>query len=160
LPSIKLTEWWAGAHKVNYGGAGNMLTATYPLTVDTWAAESKDHILSDAASLTVYAVGIRPRKTGLPLPQTQIFAQSSKFIQHPYQTVTIAEPFLLTCGGAYDQYRGAGNMLFATFPLDDQKTWAGSGKDHGMSDPSVVNVYAIGIAPSGHSPAVALSRKP
>jgi hypothetical protein len=141
-----------GGAQVNYGGYGNMLTASYPFSFDTWSAESKDHIQSDPASVTVYAVGIKPSRAGLPLPQTQIFAQSSSLMAHPSQTVTVLDPFVLTCGGAYDQYRGQGNLLYASFPLDDGKNWAGSGKDHVESDPSVINVYAIGIASSGHSP--------
>ena len=70
-----------GGARVNYTGEGNLLTASFPshlnvqipvpvpgsVTVpvlvleSTWIAASKDHLDSDAATLTTYAIGLRSK---------------------------------------------------------------------------------------------------
>ena len=49
----------AGGARVNYAGAGNLLTASYPLDSNTWKAGSKDHLGSDPATIDVHALGIK-----------------------------------------------------------------------------------------------------
>jgi hypothetical protein len=50
---------------VDYGtGPGNLLISSYPELPDggptwVWAASSKDHIKHSAATITVYAVGLK-----------------------------------------------------------------------------------------------------
>jgi len=48
-----------GGAAVNYSGAGNMLTASYPRDKGTWEARSKDHQQADPATLDVYAVDLQ-----------------------------------------------------------------------------------------------------
>ena len=49
-----------GGARANWHGAGNLLTGTYPLygSIHGWAAEAKDHLQSDPASVTVWAIGL------------------------------------------------------------------------------------------------------
>jgi hypothetical protein len=47
-----------GGAMANFSGAGQLLTAMYPLGT-SFVAESKDHGISDPASLTAFAIGIR-----------------------------------------------------------------------------------------------------
>jgi len=49
-----------GGAEVNWQGAGNLLTASYPDGQGGWIAASKDHIVSDPAVIIAYAIGIRP----------------------------------------------------------------------------------------------------
>ena len=48
-----------GGAFVDWKGSGNLLNASYPETIDTWAVESKDHQVSDPAAITCYAIGLR-----------------------------------------------------------------------------------------------------
>jgi len=48
-----------GGAVVNYSGAGNLLTASYPRDERTWEARSTDHLQPDPATLDVYAVSLQ-----------------------------------------------------------------------------------------------------
>lgn len=51
-----------GGCNVNYGGAGNMLYASYPdFPNNRWMCESKDHQVSDPATIIAFAIGLRWR---------------------------------------------------------------------------------------------------
>jgi hypothetical protein len=53
-----------GGAKVNWSGAGSLLFRSSPFASQTdnrtWLAGAKDHLVSSSASLTVYAIGIKP----------------------------------------------------------------------------------------------------
>lgn len=48
-----------GGALVTWEGDGNLLTASYPKKLDTWAGSSKDHLKSSPAVLTAYAIGLK-----------------------------------------------------------------------------------------------------
>jgi len=50
-----------GGAAVDWQGAGNLLTASYPDGGDGWIAFSKDHLVADPAVITAYAIGVRIR---------------------------------------------------------------------------------------------------
>jgi hypothetical protein len=52
-----------GGARVEWQGAGNLLTASYPHEPTGWAAASKDHLETSPARITAYAIGVRPPKT-------------------------------------------------------------------------------------------------
>ena len=54
IPNFRLTG--AGA-RVNWGGVGNLLTASFPEDRQTVVAHGKDHIQADISTITAYAVG-------------------------------------------------------------------------------------------------------
>ena len=45
-----------GGAKANWTGAGSLMTASFPSSDLSWTARSKDHLVSDSASLDVYAI--------------------------------------------------------------------------------------------------------
>jgi len=49
-----------GGAEVNWQGAGNLLTASYPNNAGGWIAASKDHLVADPSVITAYAIGVRP----------------------------------------------------------------------------------------------------
>lgn len=134
-----------GGAQDNWGGGGNLLTASYPLSPDTWEARGKDHRYGDPANLTVFAIGIRPL-SGWPAPRPiQLMASVSEASNTPAKSVAIDSAFCLTSGGAVDDYHGAGNLLTASYPTDDLQGWAAAGKAHEFADPASLTVWAIGI---------------
>jgi hypothetical protein len=132
-----------GGAKVIWKGLGNLLTASFPADKQTWEARAKDHMGTSPAALTAYAIGIRP-KNGGHLPKSHIFVGTGSVVAQPSHSVKLGNGYVLTGGGALDNWTGSGNLLTATYPRDSQ-TWVGEGKDHGSSDPSSITVYAIGI---------------
>jgi hypothetical protein len=138
-----------GGAQDNYGGAGNLLTASFPQSSDTWEARGKDHEIVDLSSLTVYAIGIRPSHGG-PLPRARIFSATSPVQAHPLAAVTIpsSQGFVLTSGGALADYHGAGSLLTGSYPDESGRRWLATAKDHDISDPAALTVWAIGLATS------------
>lgn len=135
-----------GGAQIDYGGNGNMLTASFPSAQNIWQARGKDHLVSDPAAITVFAVGIRPRDPKLPLPRAVIVPMATPPFAHPVGESRIdASRIALTCGGALDDWHGAGNLLTASYPSPNLTTWLAAGKDHNASDPAALSVYAVGI---------------
>jgi len=134
-----------------------MLTASYPVqsagssTYNGWCVAGKDHLQTDPATITAYAIGIRiedENGQSLPIPQSvqQVTGASA---DHPSATAYVANGFTGVGGGASDNYgSGTGNMLTGSFPVYEGGTitaWTATGKDQIDSDPATVTAYAIGI---------------
>jgi LysM domain len=125
-------------------GPGILLTASYP-DEKTWRAAAKDHGVPDDGTLTAYVIGIKP-KTG-PLPTGKVFGpKASESAPHPSDSQSIDQGWLLTGGGARTDCNVVGNLLTASYPIDST-TWRGEAKDHGVSCPSPIWVYAVGLKP-------------
>lgn len=149
-PSVSVTlpasyTMTGGGAQVHWSGAGNLLTASYPQTSRTWQARSKDHIKPDPATLTVYAIGIRPRN-GTPAPPNFIFTSPSGRENHPTTTASVQSGYVLVGGGAYAQWQGAGSLLTGSYP-NGAGGWIAASKDHVIPDPAAIIAYAIGIRP-------------
>jgi hypothetical protein len=56
VPNFYLTGIGA---RVNWNGAGNLLTASYPQDRQTVLAAGKDHIIGDPSTITAYAIGFQ-----------------------------------------------------------------------------------------------------
>lgn len=66
--------------------------------------------------------------------------------------VPVDEGFVLVGGGAWADYgAGQGALLTASYPKDDFTTWVAESKDHFISSPHYLHVYAIGIRLNGVS---------
>ncbi|MEK0083343.1 hypothetical protein [Benzoatithermus flavus] len=133
-----------GGARVDYAGNGNLLTASFPSSRRTWEARSKDHIHPDPASITAYVIGIRARN-GARGPRMIIASATTGVAAHPSGTVSVGFPFQISGGGAIDNWTGAGNLLTAIYP-SSPSTWTAAGKDHEVSDPANLTIYAIGLA--------------
>jgi len=131
-----------GGAFVDWHGAGNLLTASFPNTDHSWEARSKDHDVSDPSRITAYAIGARPRSGDKKL-MNFIASATGASASHPNAQVCSDPEWSLSGGGAFDQWRGAGNLLTASYP--NGRCWYALGKDHIHSSPAAITAYAIGI---------------
>lgn len=134
-----------GGAFADWHGAGNLLTASFPNSNSSWEARSKDHDISDPSKITAYAIGLRPRSASVHL-QTIIVNTTGPVQPHPAAQVCLpaATPsWILSGGGALDNWNGAGNLLTASYPQGN--CWLAAGKDHKDPSPANITAYAIGI---------------
>jgi hypothetical protein len=132
-----------GGARVNWGGEGNLLTASYPVDTKTWEARSKDHELVSPASVTTYVIGLKPRRC-VGARASEIFSAEGGVAAHPMAAVNLPTDFVLTSGGARVNWTEPGNLLTASFPAG-ATGWEARAKDHDVSSPASVTVYVIGI---------------
>jgi hypothetical protein len=132
-----------GGAQANWAQAGSLLTASYPEGADTWVAKSKDHLVPEVTTLTIYVIGIRPTN-GSSFPSSIVFHSQSGKENHPSATVRIRAGYLLVGGGAQVDWEGAGNLLTASYP-DGKGGWTAASKDHVAPDPAVIEAYALGV---------------
>jgi vibriolysin len=131
-----------GGAFVNWHGAGNLLTASFPTSDTSWEVRSKDHDISDPSQITAYAIGIRPKHNGKKLHH-EIRREKGAVAAHPTAHVQLDSGWSLSGGGALDDWHGAGNLLTASFPQGE--SWVAFGKDHKESSPAAITAYAIGL---------------
>jgi hypothetical protein len=116
----------------------------------TWTVASKDHIKASPASIDAYCIVARMRD-GSPISANDyiIVSQTSEVAAHPSQQVNLSPEFVVVGGGAMANYgTGVGSMLYASYPTGDLSGWIGSAKDHQVSDPTTITVWAIGLRKS------------
>ena len=149
-----------GGAFVDYkGGAGNLLTASFPRPSRTaWEARSKDHDAPDVCSITAFAIGLRYKgaETGVTLEQTQTLPNFGPPAAHPTATASLPpnQGWILSGGGAFDDWTGiasstpggVGNLLTASAPPEGTVLdWLAAGKDQLTSSPASISAFAIGI---------------
>lgn len=134
-----------GGFRVDWHGAGNLATASFPSTEFSWKARSKDHEISDPANLRVFAMCLR---RNLPVGQISVSIQRSDSGQapHPAAIANVAAGFALTGGGAEVHFQEPGNLLWKLEPsTNNNPTFAAASKDHVHPSPATITAYAIGI---------------
>ena len=144
--SVTLAEGYTmtgGGAQANWATEGSLLTASYPHGTRTWEARSKDHRVSEPATLTVYVIGIRP-SNGAPSPESRQFQSQSGRANHPHATALVGAGYVLVGGGALVNWEGQGNLLTASYP-DGHGGWTVDSKDHIDPDPAVIVAYALGM---------------
>jgi vibriolysin len=62
---------------------------------------------------------------------------------HPSAHVALDSGWILSGGGALDNWTGAGNLLTASYP--NGAAWFASGKDHIEASPAAITAYVIGL---------------
>lgn len=135
-----------GGARANYAGLGNMLYASIP-SGNSWIASAKDHLQSDPATVTAFAIGLRQSfLAGAGLAVTSQSITTPIPTNHPWTTLVIPD-FHLVGGGAQVNWTGLGNLLTASFPQDRQ-TWIARGKDHLQPDPATITAWSIGLVPA------------
>jgi hypothetical protein len=137
-----------GGAKVTYGGAGNILIASYPNDgnpKNTWVAASKDHDVSDPATVTAYVIGMLPQtESGVKFDIVQVIANSPSPAAGAEATAVLPEGYSVIGGGALALgTTGAGSLLTDSFPTANG--WTGRSHDLNTSDPARIAVFAIGI---------------
>jgi hypothetical protein len=152
--TVNLPDGWIGTGGGaidNYGsGAGNMLTASYPVLtngkVTGWTGMGKDHIQADPSTITAFVIGIQVPTITLDV---DVVSATGTTAAYPVASVSAPAGNTVVGGGAIDNYgSGAGNMLTATYPLISRSDgaltgWSAAGKDQTQSDPSSITVYVV-----------------
>ncbi|MCO1578083.1 hypothetical protein M8C13_20225 [Crossiella sp. SN42] len=135
-----------GGFRVDWHGAGNLATASFPVSEVGWKVRSKDHVTADKASVTGYGMYIKqhlPVGTvgGIRVPRHGGPAG------HPQAGADVGADYALTGGGAEVDYgSGWGNMLWRLQPsaAPDRSFHAGS-KDHIHDSPAKITAWALGV---------------
>ncbi len=150
-PSTSVTV--PSGYKILGGGAfdhytepGNMLTASYPQTLQTWFVAGKDHEAASPSTITAFALAISDPNNEWDVVIDQ--NTSNIRLPHPQATARLRAGYTMTGGGAFVDYHGAGSLLTACYP-DSDSTWQAHSKDHDVSDPSLITAYVIGIKHRG-----------
>ncbi|WP_125806752.1 hypothetical protein [Actinoplanes sp. ATCC 53533] len=134
-----------GGFKIDWSGAGNLATASFPSSASSWKARSKDQGASSPATLHTYAIGLR-RSLPVGAVSTVIAAAAGSQAAHPTATAVLPQGYVLTGGGADVHWNRAGNLLWKLEPTrTSTQYFIAASKDHGHSDPSTIDVYAVGI---------------
>jgi hypothetical protein len=132
----------SGGAKVGSTEQGNLLTASFPEGNNTWRANSKDHVKSSHATLTVFAIAIDDPDD---IWEVKVFqSHPSAAASQPHQEISVDSDYVMVGGGAQVNYSGDGNMLFASYPKD-KTTWRAQSKEHIKPDGAPITAYAIGL---------------
>src|SRR5262249_34391786 len=120
-PSVEVTvpagyKLLGGGAFDHWTGAGSLLTASYPKNDQTSFVCGKDHEVSAPAAILAHAIALHDRNDEY---EVTIKSEPSGPQQHPKTTATLPQGFLLTGGGAFVDWHGAGNLLTASFPSSD-----------------------------------------
>lgn len=145
-PSVRVTvpagaKLVGGGCRSNWAGAGQLLTATYP-DGNAWVCAAKDHIQSDVATLTGFAIAV----SNAPTLDVRVFTATGAVAQHPTARAQVAAGYTLVSGGCFDHWSAPGNLLVDSYPVSG--AWICNGKDHEAASPASITAYAIGIASS------------
>ena len=136
-----------GGGEAMWSGYGALLFASYPdEELSRWYVSSKDHHSADPHRLKGWAIGMKIKGMTRAQLRTQmrVFSETSSRAAHPSDSVSVGEGYLLLSGGFRIAWRGHGNMAHASYP-ENVRTWRAKGKDHLLSDPAEMEVYAVGI---------------
>jgi hypothetical protein len=128
----------------NWNGAGNMLTASFPESDNTWCARGKDFEHADPASITAFALAVYDPDD---IWEVRIFeSRPSPAASWPEQEVTAESGYVMVGGGAKVDFTGHGSLLFASHPVGESKTtWHAQSKDHLRPAPAKITAYAVGL---------------
>ena len=140
-----------GGAKANYGGAGNLLTASHPIA-HGWRAAAKDHGILDPGSVTSYAIFIAPCLTGFGCLSAN-FAHAAASCDTGYceKNKYVDPGWAWTSMGGASNYGGAGRPLTHLLPgIADGGPFtpfmrAGS-KDHAFIDTGSLFTYVVELA--------------
>ena len=123
-------------------GAGQLLTASFPENARTWKASSKDHSgFACVSTVSTYAIGLFD-----PYGQFEVkfFSRETETPEsHPSVEVNVPEGYVMTGGGA--RVVGVENLLVASYPGDEGRSWHAKSKDHWIESPARLEVTAIGV---------------
>jgi hypothetical protein len=125
-------------------GRGNLLTASFPETPNTWMAASKDHWGEDKASITAFAIAIYDPDNLWDVKISKSNAGNDELT--PMREQPVESGYVMVGGGAQVLWSGEGNMLFASYPKDPN-TWRAHSKWQGkkLQSPAKLVAYAIGL---------------
>jgi hypothetical protein len=129
----------------NWKGVGNLLTASFPESDNTWRGCGKDHGKdgwgADPASISAFALAVYDPDD---IWEARIF-ESRPFGED--QEVTVESGYVMVGGGAKaGSTTGPGTLLVASHPVAGSKnTWHAQSKAHLEPSTGKITAYAIGL---------------
>lgn len=154
---------------------GNLLRASYPdeVSKNTWICESRDLMTASPASIEAYVIGVRPRNSTWPMPTMVITKAQGTYGSTVQAQVSGASGYVVTGGGSIggstvvqmvpgsgpnprptaqtDPTKQSAIFLTASYPIGGGTGgrtpigWTARGKDHTMTSPGTVTVYAVSV---------------
>ncbi|MBY0562722.1 MAG: hypothetical protein K2P58_00950 [Hyphomonadaceae bacterium] len=153
----------SGGARANWTGAGSLLFESRWSFSDgrtQWVAQSKDHLVSDPATVTSYMLYIVDPQQ---LYQVQpFFSQPSAASNFPTARASVPAGWVLTGGGCSVDWRSAGpsapgSLLTGSYPEvnanNTADTWICSAREHGAANPATITAVAMGIRPNPNAAA-------
>jgi len=136
-----------GGFKVNYrNGEGNMIVDSYPLSDNSWVVQSKDHLRSNEAYITSYAISISNNIPGIGELEVTVDTEGTSLSGGPTEQKTVLErTYVIVGGGANVTGNGYGNMLYKSHPSLECNSWTAGEKDHIKGSEATMEVHAIGL---------------
>ncbi|WP_165371944.1 hypothetical protein [Streptomyces sp. L-9-10] len=148
-----------GGFRVNWDdgtdepGPGNLATASFPQDDDTWTARSKDHLVSHACTIDVFAVGLRSSFVVdgvLRMVDRLTDRVECGHAPLPNPNATSVFPgqgHVLTGIGAEVVHAEPGSLLWRLEPTTDGRTPGvnAAGKEHGTWGPTTIRAWTLGI---------------
>jgi len=132
------------------GGAVDTADPWHVETGSTLFVDSNRRILSPQVGEGQLALGTSTDASGFVT--TQIVECVSGAGENLSVSCDVDPGFVTVGGGAWAEYSGAGALLTASFPKDQNLTgWSASSKDHLQPDVHRLHVYAIGLMLKGLS---------
>ena len=123
----------------------SLLTASHPKNNRTWFAEAKDHGYARFSKVRISVIAIYDPHD---VWDVRVFQETGDRAFHPTATVSVEKGYLLTGGGAKNNWSGPGNLLTGSYPIHlNTWSWTAKGQDHSASAASTITAYAIGIKP-------------
>jgi len=127
----------------DWKGSGNLLTASFPESDNTWRGSGKDHVNADPASVSAFALAVYDPDD---IWEVRIFqSRPSPAAAHPEQEVAVDSGYVMVGGGAWVDYAEPGNILVASHPTESKTAWRVQSKDHVKSSPARITAYAVGL---------------
>ncbi|NEW69517.1 hypothetical protein [Streptomyces rhizosphaericus] len=128
---------------------GALLTASYPTDdLSGWTVSSKDHIDAQAHELVSYVIGLKIAGMSRDqlLRSVHVARADSGLAPHPEAEAGLpsSDEYVLVGGGFRVDWHGGGNLATASFP-STETSWKARSKDHLVSDPANMRVFAIGL---------------
>lgn len=125
------------------GGAGSLLTSSYPFSGTEWDAKAKDHAIASPGVVAVYCIA-----AAIPPADYLIVSNTTPSpVPHPQAIASLPAEYVLVGGGAHANWEltgGAGSLLYASRP-DVGESWFAAAKDHLFANSTTVTAYAIGV---------------
>jgi hypothetical protein len=125
----------------DYSGAGNLLTASFPESDNTWRANGKNHIDASTAKLSAYAIVTYDPDNIWDVVQRSTTSTQAGW---PKGEASVPDGYTMIGGGAQVNWSGEGSLLTSSYP-SNRITWTSSSKDHEKSSPATITTYAIGL---------------
>ena len=128
----------------NCSGEGNFLTASFPEeNKRTWRVSGKDHLYHDAAPITTYAIVAYDPDD---IWEVELSSNQSGEANQPASEIAVKDGYTLIGGGArVHSSPHTGNLLTASYPHPNGKSWLCRAKDHLEADPGTITAYAMGL---------------